>query len=164
MLSDKLKERLSLGVSEMKEANDSESHSKEALDERQSILKDIKMARESNPSESVDKMLKASPLYKDLKEKAENKHVMGRDVTWRMIEELIESVSPGFDNRLAILTEFQITTAERNVAYLMKFGFSQAQMASLMAKSASTISIQRTSLAKKMGYDKSAVAAILVRL
>ncbi len=89
---------------------------------------------------------------------------MGKDVTWRMIDELIESVSPGFDNRLTILTQSKITPSERHVAYLMKFGFTQAQIATLLAKEASTISVQRSSLAKKIGFEKSAIAAIIMRL
>ena len=132
--------------------------------QKSKVLEEIRQERKENPINVVEDSLKASALYMDLKEKADNKKVMGKDVTWRMIEDLIESVSPGFDSRLSILTEGYITPAERNVALLMKCGFSQIQIASLMAKSESTISAQRTSLAKKIGYDKSAISAIIVRL
>ncbi len=164
ILADKLKEKASLNLSEDDKVDRLGCISSEALQEKQRILDEIKNAKEKNPSESVDKNLKESALYKDLKEKAEDKRVMGKDVTWRIIYELIESVSPGFDNRLTILTQSKITPSERNVAYLMKFGFTQIQIASLLAKDSSTISAQRTSIAKKIGYDKSAIAAIIVRL
>lgn len=160
MLADKLKEKSFISFVEDEKNNDLARISTEALQEKQRILQEIKKA----PAESVDMALKESSLYKDLKEKAENKRVMGKDVTWRMIYELIESVSPGFDNRLTILTQSKITISERNVAYLMKFGFTQTQIASLLAKNSSTISVQRTSIAKKIGFEKSAIAAIIVRL
>lgn len=164
MLADKLKEKSSITFSEENKDNDLSCVYTNALQEKQKILDEIKNAKELNPSESVDKALKESSLYKDLKEKAENKRVMGKDVTWRMINELIESVSPGFENRLTILTQSKITPSERNVAYLMKFGLTQIQIASLLAKESSTISAQRTSITKKIGFEKSAIATIIVRL
>ncbi len=164
LLADKLKEQSSLSFPDEVNDNIIPRISTDPLQEKQRILEEIKLAKEQNPSESVDKKLKESSLYKNLKEKAENKRVMGKDVTWRMIDELIESVSPGFENRLIILTQSKITPSERKVAYLMKFGFTQIQMASLLAKEASTISAQRSSLAKKIGFEKSAIAAIIVRL
>lgn len=160
MLADKLKERSALTFAEDGKDTSWSGISTDALQEKQRILNEIK----KSPLESIDMALKESSLYKDLKEKAENKRVMGKDVTWRMINELIESVSPGFDNRLTILTQSKITPSERNVAYLMKFGFTQTQIASLLAKNSSTISVQRSSLAKKIGFEKSAIAAIIVRL
>lgn len=164
ILADKLKEKSSFIVSENNNDIELINQLTYALHEKQVILDEIKNTKKMNPSESIEKTLKESALYKDLKEKAENKKVMGKDVTWRMIYELIESVSPGFDNRLTILTETKITISERNVAYLLKFGFTQTQIASLLAKDASTISAQRSSLAKKIGYDKSTIGAIIVRL
>lgn len=164
ILSERLKERSKHDSSDSNENRKSETLISDTLHRKNLIIADINKAKEQNPSESVDNKLKSSTLYKDLKEKAENKMVMGKEVTWRMIYELIESVSPGFDNRLTILTESKITFSERNVAHLLKFGFTQTQIASLLAKDASTISAQRSSLAKKIGYDKSTLGAIIVRL
>lgn len=164
ILSERLKEKSKHDSSDSNENRQSETLTSEALQRKNLIIADINIAKEQNPSESVDNKLKSSTLYKDLKEKAENKMVMGKEVTWRMIYELIESVSPGFDNRLTILTESKISFSERNVAHLLKFGFTQTQIASLLAKDASTISAHRSSLAKKIGYDKSTIGAIIVRL
>lgn len=164
IMTDKLKDQKISVAEENRIEINSELHVPRVMEEKQQILEEIKKTREMKPSESIDKTLKSASLYKDLKERSDNKKVMGHDVTWRMIEDLIESVSPGFDYRLDVLAGGQITQAERNVAYLLKCGFTQTQIASLLAKSASTISAQRTSLAKKIGYDKSAIAAIIVRL
>ena len=164
ILAERLKEEYTILPSKKIDENEICAVPDEALEAKRRILEDIRNSRERNPSESVSKKLQETPLYKDLKEKAENKKVMGRNVSWREIEELIESISPGFDDRLSILTGVQVSLAERRIAYLMKFGFTQTQMASLMAKSPSTISAQRSSLANKIGYDKSVIASIIVRL
>lgn len=170
ILTDKLKEESTVSCSEGNEETSRNEEDKllpkstEVFDTKQRILDEIQSYRDNNPYDSIDDKIKSSPLYKDLKEKAENRRVMGKDVTWREIEELIEVVSPGFDRRLTILTQAKITHAERHVAYFMKFGFTQSQMAILLAKEPSTISAQRTSLARKIGYDKSAIAVIIVRL
>lgn len=128
------------------------------------ILEDIETLKKNDPYGLVNNKFLESPLYMKLKENVENKEDMCKDVTWTQIENLIKSVSPDFDLYLNILTQHQISGAERKVAMLIKLGFSNTQIADLLNRQPATVSRQRTSIAGKIGCDKSAVDSMLVRL
>ena len=131
---------------------------------KERIRKELESVVGSNPLDLLSKEVRESQYYRELKEKAENKLAIGDSVSWLQIEDLVKGVSPDFNTYLDILTENKISKAERRVAYLIKLGFSNTQIADLLDRLPGTVSNQRSSIAKKIGCEKSAVDSMLMRL
>lgn len=136
----------------------------DSMNTKQRILDEIETLKKDNHYGLDNNKFIEYPLYRMLKERAENKEPMGKEVSWMQIEDLIKGIYPDFDLYLTILTQNQISAAERKVAMLMKLGFSNTQIADLLNRQPATVSRQRTSIASKIGCDKSAVDTIVVRL
>lgn len=164
ILTEKLKDEIEQSRLLNKKENREASDLTDSMMAKQRILDDIEFLKKNDPYGLVNNRFLNSPLFMELKEKAENKEEMGKNITWIQIENLIKDVSPDFDLFLTILTQNQISATERKVAMLMKFGFSNTQIADLLNRQPATVSRQRTSIACKIGCDKSAVDSILVRL
>lgn len=163
-----LTERLKEEVEQSRLIDDNENKEgidiTDSLNTKQRILDEIEILKKNNHYGLENNKILEYPLYRVLKERAENKEPMGKDVTWMQIEDLIKSISPDFNLYLTILTQNQISVAESKVAMLMKLGFSNTQIADLLNRQPATVSRQRTSIANKIGCYKSAVDSIVVRL
>ncbi len=164
ILTEKLKDEIEQTRLKSEEENRETSDLTYSIKAKDRILEDIENLKKNDPYGLVNNKFLESTLYVKLKENAENKDEMCKDITWTQIENLIKSVSPDFDVYLNILTQHQISGAERKVAMLIKLGFSNTQIADLLNRQPATVSRQRTSIAGKIGCDKSAVDSMLVRL
>ena len=131
---------------------------------KERIRKELESVVGSKPLDLLSKEVRESQNYRELKAKAENKLAIGDSVSWLQIEDLVKGISTDFDTYLDILTENKISKAERRVAYLIKLGFSNTQIADLLNRLPGTVSNQRSSIAKKIGCEKSAVDSMLMRL
>ncbi|MDE6380525.1 MAG: tetratricopeptide repeat protein [Muribaculaceae bacterium] len=122
---------------------------KKTLLDRMSALKNNKI------DSLIEEGIVNSEILEELKDKIKNeKCIADSENTWNRIEELIETVSPGFNKRLVMLTEGNITPSERKVAMLMKCGITPTNISKLLARGRNTISSQRRSLANKISEDK----------
>ena len=144
---------------------DSFEISEDAKGLRQRIVDHMQALKDSNPRSLIDRRILDSNVYKELKDRIESNECIGKsDDILKRLSELIETVTPGFDNRLDILTEWTISDRERNVALLMRCGFSNSQIAILLAKSKSTISSQRNAIAKKAGLTVNGINPAIASL
>lgn len=124
-------------------------------DIKKSLLDKMSAIKSNKTDSLVDEGIVNSGIYEELKEKIKNeKCIADSENTWDRIEELIEKVSPGFNKRLDILTEGNITPSERKVALLMKCGITPINISRLLARGRNTISSQRRSLADKISEEK----------
>ena len=125
----------------------------------------INALKDRNVRSLIDSRILESQVYQELKDMIDSNECIGKsDDILRRLSELIETVTPGFGNRLDILTEWTISDRERNVALLMRCGFSNSQIATLLAKSKSTISSQRNAIAKKAGLTVNGINAAIASL
>ena len=139
--------------------------SEDTKDVRRKIHSHIDALKDRNVRSLIDSRLLESQVYKELRDRMDSNECIGRsDDILKRLSELIETVTPGFGNRLDILTEWTISDRERNVALLMKCGFSNSQIATLLAKSKSTISSQRNAIAKKAGLTVNGINAAIASL
>ena len=131
------------------------SEDNDYADIKKSLLDKMSAIKSNKIYSLVDEGIVNSDIYEELKEKIKNeKCIADSENTWDRIEELIEKVSPGFNKRLDILTEGNITPSERKVALLMKCGITPTNISRLLARGRNTISSQRRSLADKISEDK----------
>lgn len=132
------------------------------------VLRQIKAIRNQKPETMVAKTIIDSDVYKTLREKIDKRScIVETEDIWNSINGIIESASPGFNERLELLTDGRITATERKVAHLMKFGFSPMEISVLMSRGRNTISSQRRSLANKISKEKdilSSLNAVIVLL
>ena len=144
---------------------DSFEVSEDAKGIRQRIVDHIQRLKDSNPRSLIDRRFLDSNVYKELKDRIDSNECIGNsDDILKRLSELIETVTPGFNNRLDILTEWTISDRERHVALLMRCGFSNSQISTLLAKSKSTISSQRNAIAKKAGLTVNGINAAIASL
>ncbi len=127
--------------------------SEEIAQIKQRIIDQIQALKLKNPRSLVNNRILDSQVYVELKEKVDLRGcIKDSENILKRLQDQIESITPGFSQRLEMLTGWTISPKERNVAYLMKCGFSNSQIASLLARSTSTISAQRNAIAKKAGF------------
>ncbi|MDE6553006.1 MAG: hypothetical protein K2K98_08630 [Muribaculaceae bacterium] len=139
--------------------------SEDTKDVRRKIHSHINALKDRNVRSLIDSRILESQEYKELKARIDANECIGTsDDILKRLSELIETVTPGFDYRLDILTEWTISDRERNVALLMKCGFSNSQIATMLAKSKSTISSQRKAIAKKAGLTVNGINAAIASL
>lgn len=107
----------------------------------------------------VTPALRNSDLYKELEGKIQSEsNITTSEETriWNGLKALIESVSPGFDYRLQVLTEGRMTSNEHRMAMLIKCGFSNKDCSILFGRQKSTISSHRRNLASKITGERKA--------
>ena len=139
--------------------------SEDTKDVRRKIHSHIDALKDRNVRSLIDSRLLESQVYKELRDRMDSNECIGRsDDILKRLSELIETVTPGFGNRLDILTDWAMSDRERNVALLMRCGFSNSQIATLLAKSKSTISSQRNAIAKKAGLTVNGINAAIASL
>ncbi len=124
-------------------------------DIKQRILEKMQMLKSNHTESLVDNAIKESDVYKELKERIKTgKCILDSEDIWKRIEVLVESVSPGFDKRLDILTEERISPTERKVALLMKCCLTTSGISTLLSRGMNTISSHKRSLANKISEEK----------
>lgn len=153
--------RIENGINMPSATNSNNKERTENLSEiKNSILSSIHL---SENEKSIEHLVKQeiidSKIYVLLNEKLKSGcaiTVSEENMIWNSLEELIESVSHGFDYRLRILTEGRITPNERKLAMLIKCGFSPLQVSILLGRQKNTISSHRRNLADKITGQKKA--------
>lgn len=129
------------------------------------ILKRMKSLQDKPAQALVDAAILESDVYIMLKDLINaDKCIVEYDECIRQLELLIERVSPGFGKRLDIMSGWQISAKERTVALLMKCGFTNKQCTTLLARATSTISSQRSAIAKKVGIPIANIDVVMVLL
>lgn len=126
---------------------------------KNNIIAKILSSVDDNIESLVNPSLKNSDLYKELYKKIKTETcitVSEENRIWKGLEELVESVSPGFEYRLTVLTEGKITPNEYKIALLIKCGFSNKQCSILYGRGKSTISTHRRNLSEKITGEKKA--------
>ncbi len=168
VLTDRLKEETSLkitGDTDTDKVEENMFHGIPDSNLKNHIKAQIQTLQEKPVRSKIDRRILKSDIYTRLKKKADAKDFIGNlEDTLRQLETLVETVSPGFNRRLDILTDWKISNTERTVAMFMKCGFSNTQTASLLSRSASTVSTQRSAIAKKSGVPVSCIDIIIVML
>lgn len=137
-----------------------DTESTESLSEiKKRILSRICTFDEKGISCLVNRKILCSKIYSDLSGKLKTGSaitISEEEEIWTTMEKLIESVSPGFDYRLRVLTEGAITPNERKLAMLIKCGFTPLQVSVLLGRQKNTISSHRRNLAAKITGEKKA--------
>lgn len=129
------------------------------------ILERMKSLQNKPAQALVDAAILESDVYIKLKDLVNaDKCIVEYDECIRQLELLIERVSPGFGKRLDIMSGWQISAKERTVALLMKCGFTNKQCTTLLARATSTISSQRSAIAKKVGIPIANIDVVMVLL
>ena len=148
--------------------SDAEACSKDANEDaqlRRRIMERLKAMRDKPARALVDERITESGIYIKLKKKADAKDCIGNSEDCiDQLNELVENVSPDFRRHLDILTDWQVSSKERTVALLMKCGFTNAQCASLLARSTSTVSTQRSAIARKAGVPIGSIDMVIAML
>lgn len=120
---------------------------------KRGIVEQIQVLKSKNPRPLVNKQILDSHVYVELKEKVDTRVcIKDSEDLLKRLQDQIELITPGFSQRLDMVTEWNISPKEKKVAYLMKCGFSNSQIATLLSRSTSTISAQRKAIAQKTGF------------
>ncbi len=69
---------------------------------------------------------------------------------WREVEEYVKANSVEFDHKLETLSNHTLTERERSVAWLIRCGATPTDLATLIGRGKSTISMYRSNLCKKL--------------
>ncbi len=153
-ITERLKEETAAKQNE-KDRNLEVKDSDKYTDIKQHILDKMQMLKSNQPESLVDNAILESDVYKELKERIKTgKCILDSEDIWKRIEVLVESVSPGFDKRLDILTEERISPTERKVALLMKCCLTTSGISTLLSRGMNTISSHKRSLANKISEEK----------
>lgn len=121
------------------------------------IMSGIKIADDKDLDSLVNPAILTSSTYHILSEKIQTEDLITiseEKTIFKNLEDLMETVSPGFLYRLQILTEGKVTHSEIRIAILMKCGFSPLQISTLLGKEKNTISTHRRNLAFKITGQK----------
>ncbi len=121
------------------------------------IMSGIKIADDKDLDSLVNPAILTSSTYHILSEKIQTEDLITiseEKTIFKNLEDLMETVSPGFLYRLQILTEGKVTHSEIRIAMLMKCGFSPLQISTLLGKEKNTISTHRRNLAFKITGQK----------
>ncbi len=166
-LTERLKEETEAKQSE-KDSNPEVEDVGKYIDIKHRILEKMRILKSKQPESLVDNVILESDTYSELKERIRTgKCITDSEDVWKRIEDLIESVSPGFGKRLDILTEERISPTERKVALLMKCGFTTSGISTLLSRGMNTVSSQKRSLANKISEEKmplEIVTALIISL
>lgn len=124
---------------------------------KNSIISGIRTDDEKDLNSLVNPAILVSPTYQNLLAKITSESCITQleeKKLFKDIEDLVESVSPGFAYRLRILTEGKVTPVENRIAMLIKCGFAPLQISVLLGKEKNTISTHRRNLAFKITGQK----------
>ena len=121
-------------------------------DLREELRKELLALVEKDENrEAIDSNLFISEAYAQLQEFiSQGKMLKESDTLWVRLEETVEKCSPGFKQRLMMLSGGKLSEADVQFLLLIKFGIRPVDMMSLLGKTNGAIISRRESLSKKL--------------
>ena len=103
----------------------------------------------------ISEQILQSDVCQKLREMVKQDKSMKRnDNIWKDIENIVKEVSPSFLSNLNVLTSGKLTDAEREIALLIKCGFTPAKMMILLGITNGAVNSRRESLSNRIYGDK----------